>query len=52
MYAFLEQNALYVVLLITLTVWLGIAAYMQSIEKKLRAAEQKLAENVAPESLH
>jgi hypothetical protein len=41
MYEFFTQNALYVVLMITLTVWLGIVVYLNSIEKKLTALEVK-----------
>lgn len=38
---FFEQNALYVVLLITLTVWVGIAFYLQALDKKVSALEKK-----------
>lgn len=42
MMTFFEQNALYVVLLITLTVWSGIGFYLQSLDKKVTAIEKKL----------
>ncbi|MBK9249865.1 MAG: CcmD family protein [Ignavibacteria bacterium] len=41
MYEFFTLNALYIVLMITLTVWLGIALYLNAIEKKLTALEIK-----------
>jgi len=44
MYEYFTQNALYVVLLITLTVWLGVALYLNSIEKKLTALEKKIVD--------
>jgi CcmD family protein len=42
MYDFFTNNALYVVLLITLTVWLGIAVYLNRMEKKITDLEKKL----------
>ncbi|GDX65585.1 hypothetical protein LBMAG36_06510 [Chlorobiota bacterium] len=42
MMTFFEQNALYVVLLITLTVWVGIAFYLQALDKKVSALEKKI----------
>lgn len=42
MYDFFTNNALYVVLLITLTVWSGVALYLSRIEKKLTDLEKKL----------
>lgn len=42
MMIFFEQNALYVVLLITLTVWVGIAFYLQALDKKVSALEKKI----------
>ncbi len=44
MYEFFTANALYVVLLTTLTVWLGIAVYLNGIEKKITNLEKKISE--------
>ncbi len=44
MYDFFANNALYVVLLVTLTVWLGIAVYLNGIEKKVSGLEKKISE--------
>ncbi|MCC6845547.1 MAG: CcmD family protein [Bacteroidetes bacterium] len=42
METFLTKNALYVVLLITLTVWTGVALYVNRLEKKVTNLERKL----------
>lgn len=42
METFLIKNALYVVLLITLTVWTGVALYVNRLEKKTTELERKL----------
>ncbi len=36
---FLSQNALYVVLLIVLVVWLGVFLYLSRIDKRLKVLE-------------
>lgn len=36
---FLSQNALYVVLLIVLVVWLGIYLYLSRIDRRLKVLE-------------
>ncbi|HRE40729.1 MAG TPA: CcmD family protein [Ignavibacteria bacterium] len=41
LYAFLETNDLYVVLIITLIIWIGIVLYLNRIEKKLNDLEKK-----------
>jgi CcmD family protein len=38
---FLEQNSYYVVLIITLLIWIGIFYYMTSIDRKLKKLEKK-----------
>jgi CcmD family protein len=38
---FFSQNALYVVLLVTLAVWLGIYVYLLRIERKLKRLEDQ-----------
>ena len=42
MYAFLSQNALYVVLVIVLIGWLGIFSYLIRLDKKISQLEKKL----------
>jgi CcmD family protein len=42
MYEFLSQNQLYVVLTVTLFVWLGIVVYLVRIDKKIRKLERQL----------
>ena len=38
---FFSQNSLYVVLLVTLAVWLGIYAYLFRLERKIRSLEDQ-----------
>jgi hypothetical protein len=40
---FLTSNAIYVVLIISLVVWLGIYVYLRRIEKKVRVLEEHLS---------
>jgi CcmD family protein len=42
MYAFLSQNALYVVLVIVLIGWLGIFSYLIRLDKKISRLEKEL----------
>ena len=42
MFEFLTANAIYVVLIISLVVWLGIYLYLRGIEKKLKGLEERL----------
>lgn len=39
---FLRDNSLYVVLLVILIIWLGIAAWLFIIERGVKKAEKKL----------
>lgn len=41
MYEFLETNSMYVVLLIVLIIWIGIFAYMMSVDKQIKNLESK-----------
>jgi CcmD family protein len=43
-YEFLEQNSLYVVLLIVLIGWVGIFFYLLRLDKKLKKLEKMLKE--------
>jgi hypothetical protein len=45
MYDFLSQNQLYIVLSITLLVWIGIIWYLERLDKKLRIIEKKLKQD-------
>ena len=40
MFEFLSSNAIYIVLIISLVVWLGIYLYLRNIEKKLKSLEE------------
>jgi CcmD family protein len=40
-YKFLEQNSMYVVLIILLVIWIGIYFYIHNIDKRLRKLEQE-----------
>ena len=42
MYEFLNQNQMYIVLVITLLIWSGIVWYLLRIDKKIRLMEKKL----------
>lgn len=40
---FLENNAIYIVMLIVLVVWLGIFLFLLNTDKRLKAVEKELA---------
>jgi CcmD family protein len=40
MYDFLEKNALYIVLLIALIIWIGLFFYIFRMDKKLKKLEK------------
>ncbi|HEX2786745.1 MAG TPA: CcmD family protein [Ignavibacteria bacterium] len=40
LYSFLETNSIYVVLIITLIIWLGLFMYLSGISKKLKNLER------------
>ena len=39
---FLEKNAIYIVMLIMLVVWLGIFLFLMNTDKRLKAVEKEL----------
>ena len=39
MYEFLEQNAIYVVLIIVLMIWTGLFSYLLKIDRQLKKIE-------------
>jgi len=41
-YDFLEQNSLYIVMIIVLLVWFGIFAFTFNLEKRVKKLEEKL----------
>jgi len=43
-YKFLENNSYYVVLIITLIIWIGIFWYLFRLDKKIRRMESQTAE--------
>jgi CcmD family protein len=40
MYQFLEQNSLYVVLIVILTIWTGLFAYLFRIDGRVKRLEK------------
>lgn len=41
LYNFLEKNSYYVVLVITLIIWIGIFAYLMKMDKRVKKLEKK-----------
>ena len=41
MYEFLEKNAMYIVLLIALIIWVGLFFYMITIDKRIKKLEKE-----------
>jgi CcmD family protein len=39
--SFIEQNSYYIVLAVTLIIWLGLFLYMLSVEKKIKKIEKE-----------
>lgn len=42
--AFLENNSLYIVLFIVLTIWVGIFSYLNALDKRLKTIEVEMKE--------
>ena len=42
MYEFFNQNQMYIVLVVTLLIWLGIVWYLIRIDKKIKKIEKRL----------
>ncbi|MCB0748210.1 MAG: CcmD family protein [Ignavibacteriae bacterium] len=42
LFGFLENNSIYIVLFIVLTIWAGIFTYMNSLDKRLKEIEIEL----------
>ena len=42
-FGFLEQNSIYIVMLIVLVVWLGIFLFLWNTDKRLKAVEKEIA---------
>lgn len=40
-FSYLDKNSYYVVLIISLIIWLGLFLYMRSVSKRIRKLEQK-----------
>lgn len=40
-YSFLNKNSYYVVLIISLIIWLGLFLYMRSVSKRIKKLEKK-----------
>lgn len=39
---FLEQNSIYIVLIIVLIVWFGVFSFMYKIDRKVKKIEEKI----------
>ena len=44
LFNFLENNSLYIVLFIVLTIWIGIFSYLNVLDKRLKAIELEVKE--------
>jgi CcmD family protein len=44
LYAFLEKNSIYIVMLIVLVIWLGIYLFLWKTDKRLKSIEKELKE--------
>lgn len=42
LYSFLENNAIYIVMIIVLIVWAGIFLYLFGLDKKLKKIEEEI----------
>lgn len=40
-YSFLDKNSYYIVLIISLIIWLGLFLYMRSVSKRISKLERK-----------
>ena len=49
MESFLSDNAIYVVLIIVLIVWVGIFLYLSGLDKRLKSIEKELNKEVKNE---
>lgn len=45
LFSFMSENAIYIVLVITLTVWFGIFLFVNSTDKRLKSIEKELKES-------
>ncbi|HEY6437560.1 MAG TPA: CcmD family protein [Ignavibacteriaceae bacterium] len=42
LYNFLQNNAIYIVMIIVLIVWVGIFFYMYALDKRLKSIEKEI----------
>jgi CcmD family protein len=42
-YNFLQDNAIYIVMIIVLIVWVGIFLYMMSLDKRIKSVEKEIS---------
>lgn len=42
LYQFLENNAIYIVMVIVLIVWIGIFLYLFSLDKRIKKVEKEI----------
>ncbi|MCU0332901.1 MAG: CcmD family protein [Ignavibacteriaceae bacterium] len=43
LYNFLQSNAIYIVMIIVLIVWVGIFLYMFALDKRLKSIEKEIS---------
>jgi len=43
LYNFLQDNAIYIVMIIVLIVWIGIFFYMFALDKRLKSIEKEIS---------
>jgi len=43
LYEFLQNNAIYIVMIIVLIVWVGIFFYMFALDKRLKSIEKEIS---------
>ena len=46
LFQFLQSNAIYIVLIIVLIVWIGIFLYLLNLDKRIKNVEKELTEKV------
>ena len=45
-YKFLENNSIFIVMIIVLIVWIGIFAYLFNLDRRLKGIEKEIKEEI------
>jgi len=45
LFNFLKDNSIYIVLIITLIIWIGIFLFLLTVDKRLKEIEKEIKEN-------